>query len=405
MNNQISSIPHKLNRPKVDANSPPSDLSLIRQLVDLLPCAIFWKDINSTFLGCNQHFAKLANLSHPDQIIGKTDYDCPWSKVQSDNYRTDDLQVMHSKVPRLNIEENITLPNGDSKTIQTSKVPLLNQKGEVYGVLCLFIDITEQKHKQKLLQQAKLAAEQADKTKMQFILNMQHDIRTPLSGISGLAKMLSYRESNHDKKASIDDIAKCSEELMNYFNAIFEHSKAESGELSHTEKPFNLIDTIKSVVRIEQVLAKQKKLKLIVDLNDNLPKILLGDEMRLRRILINLVSNAIKFTHDGEVAISASSIKGNSAQTKIIRIDVRDTGIGIPEEQQGVIYERFTRGTASYKGIYKGRGLGLRLVKKFIHDLDGEIHVDSAEGRGSTFTILIPFRVPLCPEMFLAPKN
>ncbi len=163
---------------------------LIKKIIDYIPHYIFWKDKNSVFLGCNETFAKSAGLSSPKEIIGKTDYDLPWTKTESDNYRADDKAVMQKGVPKLHIEETQTFSDGKKITLSTSKVPLFDPKGDIFGVVCIYTDITEKKRKEIELEKTKQLALASSQAKSEFIANMSHDIRTPITGVVGMLQDL-----------------------------------------------------------------------------------------------------------------------------------------------------------------------------------------------------------------------
>ncbi len=164
-----------------------------------------------------------------------------------------------------------------------------------------------------------------------------------------------------------------------------------------TEKKFNLLNVIESVVKIEMPAAKNKNLSFTSDLSTDLPKIVIGDRYRLCRLLINLVSNAVKFTNEGQVSIHVALLD-KTDDTYLIRFTIKDTGEGISLEQQNVIFEKFSRLSPSNKGLYKGSGLGLMIVKQFIEEMKGEIDLKSKLGEGTDFICTLPFKIPLTDD-------
>lgn len=197
------------------------------------------------------------------------------------------------------------------------------------------------------------------------------------------------------KKEFLSDIEIAANELLNYLDNILEFSQINSGTAPIILKEFNLEQVVKGIVNLELAAAKDKRLDLFINYAKDAPKYVVGDRFRMHRMLLNLVNNAIKFTDQGKVVINIRVYEQLSSEEIILEIAVADTGIGIPKKHHEIIYDKFTRCDPSNKGIYKGTGLGLWIVKQFIHDLKGNILLDSAPGKGSLFTCRIPFIIPL----------
>jgi two-component system aerobic respiration control sensor histidine kinase ArcB len=368
------------------------------ELLKQIPAYIFWKDINSVYLGCNNAFANSMELS-PAEIVGKTDYDLSTTKEESDIFRADDKQVIESKRPKLNIEESQTLPNGQKITLLTNKVPLFDKQKNVIGILGIYYDITERKKKEDELKTAKESAELANQLKHDFIQNMEHDIRTPVAGIYSILQSFSDSETDPEKKEILTLTFNAAKELLDYCNGILDFSKLESGLIPIISKKFNLKKLMDGIISIETPPAKIKNLQLTAEFSENVPNIIVGDQQRLQRILINLISNGIKFTKEGFIKVTTTVAKKEDKNI-ILQISVEDSGIGMPKEKQSIIYEKFSRLHASNRGTYKGSGLGLPTVKQLVEELDGEIDVESIPGEGTTFLLTIPFKLPLLDEFF-----
>lgn len=365
------------------------------ELLKRLPVRVFWKDTEGVYLGCNDAFVKSLGLSSQDEIIGRTDFTLPVKVKEAATYRQDDLEIIKSNRAKLNIEEEQTFPNGKKVYLLTSKVPLSSEKNGVDGVLGIYMDITDRKQAELELQTAKEQAESANQAKTEFLANMRHDFRTPFMGILGMAQLLEAKQTDPELKEDLHCIADSAQVLLDQLNEIFEFIQSEESTLPILDKPFNLYHLIDEIDKSLQPAAKVQGLALNVNYDKTtLPESVIGDYMRSHRILVNLVSNAIKFTRHGSVSFDISLVKKEKRQV-VIKFVIADTGIGIPAEKQEVIFERFNRLTASYSGVYSGKGLGLRLVKRFLDELEGEIEVESKEGEGSTFTVLIPYKVSL----------
>lgn len=371
----------------------------ILELLKQIPAYIFWKDKDSVYLGCNNAFAHSLGLSSPEEIIGKTDYDLPVKKVESDAFRQDDQQVMASKKPKLNIEEYQTFIDGRKVVLLTNKVPLLDKNGDVIGILGIYHDITERKKREKELQDAKEKAEVANKTKTEFLEYMRHDIRTPLTGIIGFAGSIKNEAMDPKIKEYARNIAASGEALTDLLNAILEEIKVSSGEIPGLKKKFSLQKKLNEIILLNQSGALHKKIELLIDYDSAIPEYLIGDSARISRVVLELVTNALNFTHAGYVKLS-TQLARDDEESVIIKIIVKDTGIGIAPEKQQDIYLRFKRLNPSYEGIYKGYGLGLSVVKQFVDDLNGEIYVESDIGVGTKFIFVVKLKKVLLDESF-----
>lgn len=365
-------------------------------IINNVPHALFWKDKNSVFMGCNERFAKLATLKSAREIVGKTDYDLPWSKQESDAYTADDQYVIRSKESKLNIEESQTV-NDARIVLLTSKVPLYDDKKEVAGVLGIFTDITERKQSEEELREAREKAEIASRTKTEFLENMRHDMRTPLTGIVGFAEIIKNEVTDLRIKEYADNLTASSYALLDLLNAVLEAINVSSGEVPFLKKKFDLKKKLSSIILLNQAKARQKNLNLSFNCDAAIPTYLIGDATRLHRIVLELVTNAINFTNKGYVQLSVQLAKDNEKDA-IIKVIVEDTGIGIEPEKQQEIYVQFKRLTPSYEGIYKGVGLGLSIVKQFVNDLEGELYLESKVDVGSKFTAIIKLQKSLLDE-------
>ena len=376
-----------------------------KMVLGSLPGSVYWKNKKGEYLGRNKYSQEKmvsVNLENApigiekDDIIGKTDYDL-FPKETADRYRKHDLEVIRTS-KEITIEEPVTLPNGKTLVQLSTKRPLLNSLGKIIGVIGNTVDITYQKEIENSLRKAKELAEEAVITKTNFIRNMEHDIRTPFNGIWGLSNYLFTKETDKTKKELLGDITNSAKQLLDYCNGILDFARNENQSLPVVEKRFNLKELIDKIILTEKPAAIFKKIELKSKLGKNIPEILIGDPYRLLRILINLVSNSIKFTEKGHVFIKVKkiSLKKNIC---ILQFIVEDTGIGISKDKQDFIFEKFGRVEPANTGKYAGLGLGLKIVKQFVNEMDGEINLKSIIGKETLFACTFPFKIPLSEEL------
>lgn len=243
--------------------------------------------------------------------------------------------------------------------------------------------------------QRKLDAEELvllQKAKEQFLANISHEIRTPINGIAGMANLLSQNPSTEERETYLNAIIHSADNLKVIINDILDLAVIASGKLKFEKIGFNLKDLIPSIVSTFTYQSREKKLTLNYNIDEKLNKILLGDPVRLNQILINLISNAVKFTHKGSIDVN-SSIEREQKGICWVRIEVRDSGVGIPAEKLNTIFESFSQADASVTRKYGGSGLGLTIVKQLVELQDGKITVRSEENSGSTFIALIPYAI------------
>lgn len=371
-------------------------------LISQIPEYVFWKNTHSVYLGCNDLLARVAGLNSREEILGKTDEDFGWNPVRVQRLKEMDEEVVNKGIAKM-VEEEIPLPNSDAKsTMITYKAPLKDKTGNIIGILGISVDITDRKLAEKALEEAKQKAEQASEAKSQFIANMSHDLRTPLNGILGVAQVLEMDEIDPEKKKYIEDIINSSQRLTNLLNETLEISQIESGKLPIRLVEFEPKLLMEDMYQLFKSQTEQKGVRLLKQMDEKIPDFILGDKHRLHRILLNLIGNAVKFTHKGYVKLSAKC-KAKKGSHVILQFKVRDSGIGIPENKFDAIFEKFTRLDPAYKGQYQGVGLGLGIVKQMIEEIGGNISVKSTIGKGSTFICTLPFEAVIHKEQ--APKE
>ncbi|MBI5295412.1 MAG: response regulator [Chloroflexi bacterium] len=267
--------------------------------------------------------------------------------------------------------------------VELSGVPVI-VAGERIGGLALYHDITD-------LVRARREAEDSNRAKSEFLANMSHEIRTPMNGVIGMLELTLETDLTKDQRDYLQTSLNSAEALLSLLNDILDFSKIEAGRLEFESIGFNLRNTVEDVAYTLAKRAQDKGLEMVGLVHPDLDFELSGDPSRLRQILVNLVGNAIKFTHQGEIVIRAEPhVETDGALT--VRFSVQDTGIGIPVERQRAIFERFTQADGSTTRRYGGTGLGLAICKQLVDGMGGVIGVDSVPGQGSTFWFTLPFR-------------
>ena len=280
--------------------------------------------------------------------------------------------------------------------------PVLNSENEIDKVIGIAIDITKQKKIEKELNRAKLEAERANQAKSTFLANMSHEIRTPMNAIIGYAELLNTKIKDLELNEYIDAIKLSGTTLLNLINDILDLSKIEAGKMKLSPSEISIPDIFDEIMNIFSLKAKQKNLTLSLDISQNFPNTVMLDELKFQQIIINLVSNAIKFTEKGFVKLSAEISNPrtlrNEFKTVDIVINIEDTGIGINKEVQKKIFEAFRQNSENDDRKYEGTGLGLTITRQLVTLMNGEISLISVPGKGSNFKVVIH-------EVFVLDKN
>jgi PAS domain S-box-containing protein len=342
---------------------------------------IFVRDLGGRFVMVNNAFAEFFGLPG-DAFLGKTPEEIYPEASARANFIAEDRSVLEAG-KALTFEHTIPV-RGASRSYISIKFPLYDANGEPTGVCGMLTDITSQKRLERELRKA-------NELKNQFLANVSHEIRTPISGIIGVAEILSAQAGDEDVREKLEMILDAAQTLSGLVNDILDFSRIEAGKLEICTEDFALRSQLEAALGYIRFQAERKDLTFEVEVDGRLPDELRGDPMRIRQVLVNLVGNAVKFTDSGSVGVRVSGgARPSSSEPFPLRFEVRDTGPGIPLERQEGLFESFTQVDGSLTRRFGGTGLGLAISKRLVEMMGGEIGLSSTPGEGSLFHFWVP---------------
>ncbi len=358
-----------------------------RSLIEANIDAIMTTDPSGIITDVNKQMEALTDCTR-DELIG-----APFK-----NYFTDPERA-EAAIKRVLSEKSVTdyeltarARDGKQTVVSYNATTFYDRNRTLQGVFAAARDVTERKRVEAELQQAKAAAESASRTKSDFLASMSHEIRTPMNSIMGIADLLAKTALSPEQDKYVQIFRRAGDNLLNLINDILDLSKVEASQLELERTGFSLNDHLEKVMEMVAARAHEKGVALVCEIAPNVPNDLVGDPTRLRQVLLNLLGNAIKFTQSGEVSLRVAPDANPSVPTGL-RFTVSDTGIGIPGEKLGRVFERFTQADSSTTRRFGGSGLGLTISKRLVELMGGRIWAESKVGEGSVFSFAAPFEI------------
>lgn len=352
--------------------------ALLRSFIDASPDLIYYRNADGVFSGCNRAMEELTGKKE-HQLVGLSPWDVYSKEVAEHIVDTD--QKVFADNQAITYEQWLEYPDGRKHYFELRKVPFYSKDGRHLGLVGFGRDITERKRHEESL-------EKASRDKTTFISTISHELRTPLNGIVGLSRMLLDSQLTDEQRKHMQTINVSAITLGNIFNDIIDMDKFDRRKLELLPAPLNFEDFVAEIESISALMAEQKGLRFDLERLSSLPKAIEVDATRLRQVIWNLVSNAMKFTKEGGVVMTVSADVEEDYATIII--EVEDTGIGIPDEEIDKIFAMYYQVKSGKDNLHAvGTGIGLAVSKQLINMMDGDITVASEEGFGSTFTVSI----------------
>jgi PAS domain S-box-containing protein len=345
------------------------------------------------------------------QILGYTEAELLQLTVTDVTY-PDDMsadkelmqQALNADIPFYQLEKRYIRKDGTLVWGHLAVSFFYNDKGEISRFLAKIENITERKQTEIALKKAKEQADSANRAKSEFIANMSHEIRTPLNAVIGFSDILAFKITDKQYKGYLNSIQTAGESLLTLINDILDLSKIEAGQLEIQCEQVNPRLIFTELQQIFSLKVAEQNLELIMEIDEDLPLTLVLDESRLRQVLLNLIGNAVKFTESGYVKLRVNKIYTEDGHIDLI-IAVEDSGIGIPTEQQTLIFDSFKQQDGQSTRKYGGTGLGLTISKRLVEMMNGQISVTSVPGKGSSFEVTLRKVAMVTAEPDVKPDN
>lgn len=364
--------------------------NFLKTLIDHIPSLIYAKDTDSRFIIANKATVKHMNKRSYVHVVGKTDFDF-YPHETAKTFFADEQQLLSTQNPLINKEEHSFNSKNKDCWFLTSKMPFYNKYDELSGLIGIGHDISDMKLAEKERELLTQKAEAASHAKSAFLANMSHEIRTPMNGVIGMASLLRNSQLSPEQQQYADTISRSGELLLSIINNILDFSKIEAGRFELENKPFELRLVLDNLCDQLATAAATKRLMLSCFAEPEIPSFLIGDPGRLQQILLNLVSNGIKFTDQGEVKIRVTTHRVYD-DSIVLQFTVWDSGIGLSSEDLPKLFTSFSQIDSATTRKFEGTGLGLAISKELCQLMGGSISVSSNLGEGSQFRFTACFK-------------
>ena len=361
--------------------------TMFTTLFDSIPDLIFIKDLDLKYIKCNKGFLEFFNCA-VDDVIGKTNkYIQGILNDDLESFSISDNKVLKDSKPIV-VEESLTQIDGSVSLFETIKAPLIIN-GNAEGIVGIARDITKRKEMEQYVINARDEANIANNAKSAFLAKMSHELRTPMNAILGVTEILVHSDDlKTDVREGLDRIYSSCTLLLGLINDILDLSKIEAGKMDLTPVKYKTASMINDSIQLNIIKIESKPLDFIIQINETIPAVLIGDELRITQILNNLLSNAFKYTNSGTVTLQVDWQPGQSNDEIDMIINIRDTGIGMTTDQLDRLFTDYSR--FDTESQTEGVGLGLAISKQLISLMEGDIRVESEPGVGSLFSIRFP---------------
>ncbi len=362
----------------------------LQSLLNSISSPIFYKNLEGQYLGCNRAFEQYLGKAEKE-IVGRTAYEL-FAQEEADEYERTDTLLLRKQGNQV-YETTLRYADGSIRDVMVSKTTFSNANGGVAGLVGIVVDISERKHAEMEMRQAKDLAEQANHAKSAFLANMSHELRTPLNAIIGYSELLQEDLADSGDDALTSDAKKihaAGRHLLGLINDVLDISKIEAGRMDLYLERFDLAEVAADVVNTVNPLLETKNNTIKLDLPADLGW-MYSDLTKVRQILFNLLSNATKFTENGVITMTMHREQGTDGEW--LNMSVTDEGIGITPEQLNRLFQSFSQADNSTTRKYGGTGLGLAITKSFVEMMGGSIRVYSQLQHGSTFIVRLPAQI------------